>query len=246
MLDFRFGDTWASSYGIEVLNIQHDILPANRDHYETIPGRHGSYLFTQPFGDRMITIECSLRGSDFADMRDKIFDIAAWLASTGKKQLQLGDTPGKYYMAKLTNAGALAREIIAGFFTLEFTCDPFAYSLYESTATYTMASGSTESIFCTGTWETEPIIEITADNGEIRNPHLEIGDIGFTLNFVVPNGSTLTVDCSMLTVHIGTNNVIIYFDGDFPVIKPGYNLIKYSSDNGATVTITIKYRERWL
>ena len=246
MLDFRFKDTWASSFDIQVLDIQYDILPANRDHYETIPGRHGSYLFEQPWGDRTITIECAIKGTDFADIRDKIHDIATWLVSKDREELQLGDTPGKYYMAKLTNAGTLERDIQAGFFTLEFTCEPFAYSLYESTSTYTIASGGTESLYYLGTYETEPIIEITADNGEIRNPHLEIGDIGFTLNFVVPNGSTLTVDCSMLTVHIGTNNVIIYFDGDFPVIKPGYNLIKYSSDNGATVTITIKYRERWL
>lgn len=246
MLDFRFKDTWASSFDIQVLDILYDILPANRDHYETIPGRHGSYLFEQPWGDRTITIECAIKGTDFADIRDKIHDIAAWLVSFDREELQLGDTPGKYYMAKLTNAGTLERDIQAGFFTLEFTCEPFAYSLYESTSTYTIASGGTESLYYLGTYETEPIIQITATSGEITNPSITINDLSFTYNFIIPNNSTLTVDCRNYTVFMSSTNVITNFSGDFPVLEPGNNSIRYSSANGATAQIKIIYRERWL
>jgi predicted phage tail component-like protein len=127
MLDFTFNGVKASDMGLKIMNIQHSIMPAIRDQYEAIAGRHGSYLFAQAYGDRIVTIECLRLSSDFSNVRQDIFLISAWLNTNDRVRLELSDMPGKYYMAKLTNGGDLNRFLYTGTFTLEFNCEPFAY-----------------------------------------------------------------------------------------------------------------------
>jgi predicted phage tail component-like protein len=127
MLDFTFNGVKASDMGIKVMDIRHTVMPAIQDRYETVPGRDGSYLFAQAYGDRIISIDCLVLSTDYKSTRQDIIPISAWLNTKDRARLELNDLPDKYLMAKLTNGGELNRFLYTGTFTLEFNCEPFAY-----------------------------------------------------------------------------------------------------------------------
>lgn len=260
MLDFTFNGVRASEMGLKVMDIKHSVMPAIRDQYELIAGRHGSYLFPQTYGDRIVSIDCLRISSDFKSVRQDIFPISAWLNTSNRKKLELNDTPDKYYMAKLANSGDLDRFLYTGTFTLEFNCEPFAYSIDDVIMIYTMESGTTQGICYNGTAETSPSITITAAYGDIVSPKITINDVSLVYLGTIVSGGQIDINSNSFTVYKrmdrdimttgaydpAEDSVLAFIDGEFPILKPDRNIMVYSSDNDISADIKIQYQERWI
>ena len=137
---FDFGNVNSSEFGIYASS--HDtILPPRRKSRQTIPRRHGSFNYANHrpnmFNDRTISLRCFWGIGELGQKtRGDIREIAHWL-SRENAQLRLDVEPDKHYIGSLySDADLLANyhralednRSLNGSFTLEFDCDPFAYS----------------------------------------------------------------------------------------------------------------------
>ncbi len=245
---------------IKVLDVRRPILPGIRDQYEVIPGRAGSYLFSQPFADRLIEVDCVLVSENSDNVWQDIRSVSAWLTSNKKEHLVLSTEPNVYYMAKASNSMDVEQILYVGQFTIQFTCEPFAYSLEDIIIQFTALSNTSYGVYNNGTAETSPTITITAAYGDIINPKIMINDIVFLYNGTITVNSQIDINSGAFTSYKGMNrdinttgaydpaedSILALIDGEFPMLQPGPNSFVYSSDNGAQADIKVQFKERWI
>jgi predicted phage tail component-like protein len=130
MYGFTFNSIDSSDYGVYMLSKNRALLPSMRKREIVIPGRHGTYDFSDnTYDNRLIEVEINYLGSDFNDMRLTARDIAAWLSQQDYCKLQFDDESDKYYLAKIYDAIGLENIQINGKATLVFECQPHALSI---------------------------------------------------------------------------------------------------------------------
>ena len=129
---FKFGDVdMFDTYGIQILDssmAEDLLLPSVRPRKVTIPFRHGSYDYGAKYYDeRTLTLNCvTIRNHSESQARSFAREIAAALAK--KDKIRLWNEPDRYYVGRVENEVTLTQHRDVGIvFTLEFTCDPFAY-----------------------------------------------------------------------------------------------------------------------
>ena len=151
---FSFGSVNSvEAWGLKV--IEHDFfMPAKRARKITIPDRSGAYDYgARYYDERILSLECVLeRKISKSAFREIVYGLSK------KKQIRLWDEPEKYYMGELYNPEEVIvypQEFMREF-TLEFTCEPFAY---HPTITIPIKNGSNP-ITYGGTAESPAIIEI--------------------------------------------------------------------------------------
>ncbi len=259
MADVTFNGISASSLGVKILDITHETLPVILDQHVTIPGRHGSYLFPQAYGDRMVTVTAMINEHTFADARDKLFDISSWLHSTVKAPLYTSDTGGKYYMAKVLSASKFERTDGLGTFSVVFICEPFLYG-DDISEIYTMDSGAMQGVYNTGTAEASPQITVIAAYGEIQTPAITINETTIVYNGTISTNGQVDLMSGTWSAYRGMDrdimttgaydasedSVLSMVAGEFPVLSPGPNSVRYDSVNSRKADIKIQYVERWL
>lgn len=108
MLDneFSYGGVESSTYNMKMGDETHSILPAQRKYIKEIPGLDGHVDFgIGGYGARIITMPIFYTGT-WANLTANREAIIAWLANTdgAAKQLILGKSPTKYYIAKCYSA----------------------------------------------------------------------------------------------------------------------------------------------
>ncbi|ORX22387.1 hypothetical protein BVF91_11995 [Thermoanaerobacterium sp. PSU-2] len=258
---FIFNGLSSKDLGVNVVKINRNIFPEIQDQYEKISGRAGSYLFPQPFGDRKISIDCDLPVLNKDEFMAKFRAVAAWLKTNDKVQLILSDETDKYYMAKVANNMQIQRDFFyLGEFTIEFICDPFAYSLNDITQKYTVQSGATQGIYNNGTAETNPVISIIAAWGDIKNPKITLNDVIFLYNGTITNNSQIDINSETFTCYKGMDrdinttggydpaedSILALIDGEFPTLQPGPNSLIFNCENGVNADIKIQFKERWI
>lgn len=124
---FKFGDTdMYDTYGIQILDssMPEDLLlPAIRPRKVTLPFRHGAYDYGAKYYDeRHLVLNCIALN----DARTFARDLAYTLST--KDKIRLWNEPHLYYIGRIENEVALTPYRDVGVtFTLDFTCDPFAY-----------------------------------------------------------------------------------------------------------------------
>jgi len=260
MMDFVFNGVAASQMGVRLLGIKQTLFPVLRDKYETVPGRAGSYLFAQPFGDRKIELECALVSQTANDFWQDVRRVAGWLSVNKKAQLVLSKEPDKYYMAKVSNSAELETFLHFGKFKLEFACDPVAYSTEETAQQFVATPGVANGIYNNGTAETYPVITIIAAYGDIVSPKLQINDEMILFNGTITNGSQLDLNAENFTAYKGMDrdlmttgaydsvedSMLAKIDGEFPELKPGPNSLIFSCENSVAADLKIQFRERWI
>lgn len=260
MIEFTFKDISSSSMKVKVLNVRRSVLPSIRDQYELISGKTGSYLFPQPFGDKLIEIECVLVSQSSDNVWQDTRPISAWLTSDKKEKLIINKEPDKYYMAKVSNTVDLEQFLYIGQFTIQFTCEPFAYSLEDIVIEITAQPGIPYGIYNNGTAEATPAITLTATYGEVVNPKIMINNITFLYKGTLTAGGQIDINSETFTAYksmdrdINTtwaydpaeDSILAMIDGEFPVLQPGQNLLIYNCDNGMPIDIKIQYKERWI
>lgn len=259
-MDFVFNGILASSMGIRVLNLKRSILPDIRDQYETVPGKIGSYLFTQPFGDRIIEIECALVSQAVDMILQDTRKISAWLGTDKRVPLVLSTEPDKYYMAKVSNTVEVDQTLYLGRFSIQFRCEPFAYSLDDKLQQFTAQPDLTQGIYNNGTAETNPVISIIAAWGDIKNPKIALNDVVFLYNGTITYGSQIDINSESLTCYKGMDrdinttggydpaedSILALVDGEFPTLQPGPNSFVFRCENGVNADIKIQFKERWI
>ena len=129
---FKFGDIdMFETYGIQILDssLAEDLLlPAVRPRKVTMPFRHGTYDYgAKYYNERPLTLNCvTLQHHSENQARSFAREIASALAK--KDEIRLWNEPDRYYIGRIENEVTRAQHRDVGIvFTLEFTCDPFAY-----------------------------------------------------------------------------------------------------------------------
>ncbi len=102
------------------------MLTAKRSSLTTVPGRSGTVdLTVLPARDALeITVECGYAADTVQQMRRDAREIASLFSEPG--ELIFSDEPELRYQAELYNEIPLEPELSIGFFTLKFSCFPFA------------------------------------------------------------------------------------------------------------------------
>ncbi len=128
--EIKFGDIESGSFFLSFDTETHSILPEQRQSVAEIPGLDGVHDFgIHSYGVRVIQRAVYFDG-DYAFLRKHRDEIAAWLSNSGAyKRLVLGDSPEKYYNAKVIAALEFENTKDRQIGTVQFVCNPpWAYS----------------------------------------------------------------------------------------------------------------------
>ena len=149
---FNFGQyNSVDDWGIYVIATD-SFLPPKRERKISIPGRSGSYDYgAKSWDERTLRVECRLMNQiSKAEFREIIYILSK------KARLILWNEPDKYYVAELYDPGEVQDYWYESMrdFTLNFTCEPFAYG---ETVTTALTDGRNR-ITYNGTAETPTVI----------------------------------------------------------------------------------------
>lgn len=259
MMWFQFNGIRSDELNIKVLRFHNPALPTFEDHYEYVPGRHGSLVFPQTFGTREIEIDCLLLHESRKNRAQAIRTLSR-LFSLQEGRLVVSDEPDVYYIGKLASSFSLDVHRTLSSFTLVFRCQPFRYAINARELTFDMDSNNVQYISNDGTAETYPSLVIQAVFGEIQNPKITINDKYLLYNGVLTPNSAIEINTESFLAtksmerDIATtgaydtaeNNILSMIDGEFGALFPGGNTFAYSSANGQRARIRLVWQERYL
>ena len=216
---FEWNGERCTAHGIYVLEQPPITIPQERSKQTSIPGRPGSLTTLEGddvFDDLTLTATCYIRDPAL------IPSIAAWLKSGGT--VTFANRPGGFYHARISNQVPFEK-ILRGnphcSFAVNFRCSPpFWYVSNPDEVTITNSSSVLPN---PGSVYAEPIIHVYGSGDAtliINDSFVELEGIedGIILNSVIQEayqGETL------LNEHM---------EGEFPVLKPGNNLVSWSGD----------------
>jgi len=214
---FEWNGTRCTKYGIVVYEQPPITIPQERSTQTKIPSRPGSLTTLEGddvFDDLTLTATCYIRDPAL------IPSIAAWLKGGGT--VTFANRPGGFYYARVSNQIPFEK-ILRGnphcSFAVNFRCSPPFW--YVSNPDEVTITNSSAVVVNPGSVYSEPIIHVYG-NGDatliINDTFVELEDIeeGIILNSVIQKayqGETLLNE---------------KMDGEFPVLKPGNNLISWS------------------
>lgn len=130
---FKFGSIdMYETFGLQILDtsVPNDLfLPEIRPRKIMIPLRHGKYDYgAKYYNERSLSLNCvSIQVENDGEFRAFAREIAYALSK--KDQIRLWNEPDKYYIGRVEKEISLTQiRDVGNVFTLDFTCEPFAYS----------------------------------------------------------------------------------------------------------------------
>jgi predicted phage tail component-like protein len=250
-----------------ITNVTRPLLPTVRDEHQLMPGRAGSWHFTEQPGDQIITLSISVLVDDPAERRSAIRDLGEWAATlSGRVPLIISDETDRQWSVVLDSGPPMVDDEYVGTTAIAFRSLPYAEATEITTQNET-ATGSSDSDTFTALGEiaADPIITLTPSGGTMGGFTLVVN--GESLTWTGPPtisaGQSITINTISQTVTIGANDDIELtgaFDPDdvsmadvvasaFPVIVPGSNAWSLSLPSGSTATsvaIVFVWRERFV
>ena len=220
MIDwFEWNGTRCTEYGIYVSEQPPVTIPQERSKQTTIPGRPGSLSTLEGedvYDDLTLTATCFIRDPAF------IPSIAAWLKGGGT--VTFANRPGGFYHAHVSNQIPFEK-ILRGnphrSFAVNFRCSP-PFWYVNNPAEVTISNGSAV-VVNPGSVYSEPIFHVYGS-----------GDITLIVNdtFIELEGieDSIVLNSVIQEAYQGEMLLNEKVEGDFPVLKPGNNLISYSGD----------------
>ena len=216
---FEWNGTRCTEYGIIVTEQPSVTIPQERSAQTKIPGRPGSLTTLEGndvYDELTLTATCFIRDPAL------IPSIAGWLKGGGT--VTFANRPGGFYHARISNQIPFEK-ILRGnphcSFAVNFRCSPpFWYVNDPEEVTITNSSAV---VVNPGSVYSEPIIHVYGSGDAtliVNDSFVELEGIedGIVLNSVIQEayqGETLLNE---------------KMEGDFPVLKPGNNLISWSGD----------------
>ena len=257
---FIFNGIDSRVYNIKIQDVARPD-PTINDHYETVPGRPGSYVYPLPYGDREgLTIKFTIKAVDEADRTQKRSEVSAWLNSKQRERLEFPDEPETYYMAKLSKALSPVIEGLLLQYEAEFRADPYRYAKTAKEMRQDVASGTVLEVKNEGTDTTAPIITLEATAGEIIKPKIIINDKTLYYKDTITAGALIQLDAENFlayktmdrdTLTTGAfdtieNSILGQIEGEFGLFSSGRNTVAYTSENDQAAKITITWREKFI
>jgi predicted phage tail component-like protein len=260
-LGFTVKDIHSRNFKIHLAELPKiPMTPEIKDHYETIAGKHGSYLFPQPFGDRMIEVECLLLADSKEERAELVLQIAQWLFTVQKTLIVFDHEPNVFFIGKLDKQIDFDSSVATGKISLTFRCEPFKYSTESEQLQFKALNNSYKEFTASGTFEIQPIVQIQAKYGLITKPTLDFNGFIFTYDGDILNGgqiiinskdfattSSNTLDSNVTgAIDLNANSVLNKVDGSFPIMQGGINSIRYSSTNGQSAEIIVSWQPTYI
>jgi predicted phage tail component-like protein len=145
MIYFIYNGISSRTYNIVAKSVNRPLLPVLRKRELVVPGRHGTYDFSDnTFEKRIIEMELRYIGTSFAELRTRARQVAYWLSGygTASKTLIFSDETDKWYVGKVYSEIGLQNLFTLGECKVQFECEPFAYAtLEEYDETYNYDAG---------------------------------------------------------------------------------------------------------
>ena len=216
---FIWNGTDCRDYGIHVTEQPPITIPSERSTQTNVPGRPGSLTQLEGedvYDDLLLTATC------FISDPTQIPAIATWLKGAGT--VTFANRTGGYYKARIANQIPFEK-ILRGnphrSFAVNFRCSP-PFWYVNNPAEVTISNGSAV-VVNPGSVYAEPIIHVYGSGDAtliVNDSFVELEGIedGIILNSVIQEayqGETL------LNEHM---------EGEFPVLKPGNNLVSWTGD----------------
>ena len=249
MSSFSFDDVDLSAYDVYILKKPvRSTLPAARDRFVEIPGKHGGYYFGGMYDAKRFNVECVVKCLSRAALLTRLDEIAVLLDTRkGFKKLVFDDQPDRYLMAKVVDR--IDSRLNGGIATLSLSfvaADAFAYGISEINDTRTVdETPETVTITPGGTAPIEPVITLTISGvcSNISIEHLEMGQT-LTINESFVATDIVLIDTSLWLVKINGVVAMNNVSGMFITLKPSFNnSIKFLN---TLCTAKFTYRNRYL
>ena len=216
---FEWNGVRCTEYGIYVSEQPPITIPQERSTQTKIPGRPGRLTTLEDddvYDDLTLTATCFIRDPAL------IPAIAGWLKGGGT--VTFANRPGGFYHARIANQIPFEK-ILRGHphcsFAVNFRCSPpFWYMSNPDEVTITTSSVV---VVNPGSVYSEPIIHIYG-SGDIT---LIVNDAFIELEGI-ENG--IVLNSVIQEAYQGETLLNEKMEGDFPVLKPGNNLISWSGD----------------
>ena len=229
---FEWNGIKCTDLGIHVSEHPPITVPEPRLTFTEIPGRPGSLTTVEAddvYEDMVLPVTC------FIENTARINAITRYLKGAGK--VVFANRQGGFYHARIVNQIPF-EQILRGrpnrSFTVNFRCSPpFWYDSNPSNVTITTASYILTN---PGNVYSEPIISVYG-TGDMT---LIINDTFIELD-AVSNG--ITINSVIQEAYQGKTLLNDKMEGDFPVLKPGTNLISWS---GGVTRLVIAPNWRYL
>ena len=207
-----------------------------RDVYIEMPGTDGMIHNPEGLGMLPISIDFAKFVDSAVDWTTRARNIVSWLYSRGEIEIRFDDEPDMYYIGKVVNVPAVDFLSVATSFTVELNCQPLKRG-HEHTETML----NDEILEYDGSYETEPIIELTLNEGASKL-ELSINNMNFVYDAPVKAGDVITLDCKELELFLNDEMKLLELSGHFPVLQVGDNLI---TSNVSSV-IKVKWQDMYL
>ena len=216
---FEWNGERSTEHGIYVSEQPPITVPKERSKQTTIPSRPGSLTTLEGddvYDDLTLTATCFIRDPAL------IPSIAGWLKGGGT--VTFANRPGGFYQARISNQIPFEK-ILRGnphrSFAVNFRCSP-PFWYMSNPAEVTISNGSAV-VVNPGSVFAEPIIHVYGSGDAtliVNDSFVELEGIedGIILNSVIQEayqGETLLNE---------------KMEGEFPVLKPGNNLVSWSGD----------------
>ena len=258
MVGFTFcGKHCYWDYGIIMSSKNRTVLPERRRRELEIPQKHGRFTFSGSTYDmRVITVDCIVQRHNISALRQRIREIAGWLAQTGP--LVFDDEPGLTYQAGVYSSIPLEQVLCTGLFSLVFDCQPMAYgetvalqaAVTQQSAVVRVHNKGTALAHCllrlvnTGSAPTGEI-QVSVCSAETPSDNREQNLSGvFICQGLAPEES-LEIDAETFEVRKNDQLLTTGYQGDFPVLYPGDNDISFSADS-LQIDVSVQYTEQFL
>lgn len=211
---------------------RYELLPATRDYFEEIPGRHGEFDFGCNLESRILELHCALEATS-TTKPDLVRQIAAYLNPLlGTQTLTFADEPGKAYHVRYAGKIDLTHFIDGVEFTIPFKmCDPFITSAAQKQLT---GSGTAVN---SGTVETPFVVTIT---GAVTSPTVSVGGYAMSYGGTVEAAQALVIDTGKMIVILDNVNAMPNYNKVFPKLQPGDNTI------AAPVSAVLSWYDQWI
>lgn len=263
-----------NNFGLIAKTVKRPLLPTKRRSDVVIPGRHGTYDFSDDcYENVIIPVLIQYVDETFEDARIRARRISAWLGQKGaSKPLIITDEPDKYYSAKIYDSASVQNIVNLApgeSTTINFECFPLAFSLVADSWSNRLIEPRT--IQNGGTEETYPVITITPvvlsggmeEAVEVTgafNPDdpllvttltspvsITIGGKILVYTGTLTEGQSLIINTETYQATKDGTNVLDVVSGEWPVLEVGPNEISIAdttSECGAVVEVS--FRKRWL
>ena len=216
---FEWNGERSTEHGIFVSEQPPITVPKERSKQTTIPGRPGSLTTLEGddvYDDLTLTATCFIRDPVL------IPSIAGWLKGGGT--VTFANRPSGFYHARISNQIPFEK-ILRGnphrSFAVNFRCSP-PFWYVNNPAEVTISNGSAV-VVNPGSVYSEPIFHVYGS-----------GDITLIVNdtFIELEGieDSIVLNSVIQEAYQGETLLNEKMEGDFPVLKPGNNLISWSGD----------------